>query len=268
MTHPHNETEARIDQVLHALRDTQPSPDLNARIADRIAEHRLSITESRTSSSSLFAVILNGVKEAKTVAAAFFAVILNAVKDPRILFAEAPLYIVAGTVLTMLLAITTIALHHRTPPAAAQSKPIPIQPHTPPQPFTGTQTSGTQASGTQPSGTQARGLGNTQVAQGFSLGSPTTNQRAGVSTPAPSQQPTDPDTIALAETLAPSHPAPPMPLTQQEKLLLRVARTDNPQVLAMLNPTLRAQQEAKEKEEFEEFAGISNTPHRIEPDRN
>jgi len=33
-----------------------------------------------------------------------------------------------------------------------------------------------------------------------------------------------------------NHPAPPMPLTEQEKLLLRIAHKGDPEELAMLNP--------------------------------
>jgi hypothetical protein len=48
----------------------------------------------------------------------------------------------------------------------------------------------------------------------------------------------DPDAIALAETLAPSHPAPPLPLTSQEALLLRSMRRGQPIEVAELD-TLR-----------------------------
>ena len=44
----------------------------------------------------------------------------------------------------------------------------------------------------------------------------------------------DPDTIALAETLAPSHPAPTLPLTAQEALLLRATRPGQPIEVAEL----------------------------------
>jgi hypothetical protein len=48
----------------------------------------------------------------------------------------------------------------------------------------------------------------------------------------------DPDAIALAETLAPSHPSPPLPLTWQEALLLRSTRPGQPIEVAELD-TLR-----------------------------
>jgi hypothetical protein len=52
-----------------------------------------------------------------------------------------------------------------------------------------------------------------------------------------------------------SHPAPPLPLTRQEQLLLQIAHRIDPKQLAMLNPTQQALQNAKEKREFQEFFG-------------
>jgi hypothetical protein len=52
---------------------------------------------------------------------------------------------------------------------------------------------------------------------------------------------------------APSHPAPEAPLTQEEKLLLRAVHTGDPQVMAMLNPEVRARQEAESEAEFRKF---------------
>jgi hypothetical protein len=66
------------------------------------------------------------------------------------------------------------------------------------------------------------------------------------------------DAALLAEMRAPSHPAPEVPLTQEEKLLLRAVRTGDPQVIAMLNPEERARQEAASEAEFQEFVEQSN----------
>jgi len=65
------------------------------------------------------------------------------------------------------------------------------------------------------------------------------------------------DAVLLAEMRAPSHPAPEAPLTEQEKLLIRVVHLGDPQIMAMLNPELRAMQEAESEAEFQEFAGQS-----------
>jgi hypothetical protein len=61
------------------------------------------------------------------------------------------------------------------------------------------------------------------------------------------------DSLALREMMAPSHPAPPMPLTKEEKLLLRVVHKGDPAELAMLDPEVRARLIADSRAEFQKF---------------
>jgi hypothetical protein len=61
------------------------------------------------------------------------------------------------------------------------------------------------------------------------------------------------DAVLLREMRAPSHPAPVAPLTKEEKLLLRAVHTGDPQVMAMLDPEVRARQEAESEAEFQKF---------------
>jgi len=63
--------------------------------------------------------------------------------------------------------------------------------------------------------------------------------------------------VLLAEMYAPSHPAPEATLTNEEKLLLRAVRLNDPQVMAMLNPEVRARQEAESEAEFQAFVNQS-----------
>jgi len=65
----------------------------------------------------------------------------------------------------------------------------------------------------------------------------------------------DGDSAALEEMHAASYPAPPMPLTEQERLLLRLVHKDDPVELAMLDPKLRALQDLEDKAEFQRFFG-------------
>lgn len=65
------------------------------------------------------------------------------------------------------------------------------------------------------------------------------------------------DAVLLSEMRAPSRPAPEEPLTDEEKLLLRAVRLGDPQVTAMLNPEVRARQEAESEAEFQRFADQS-----------
>lgn len=67
----------------------------------------------------------------------------------------------------------------------------------------------------------------------------------------------DSDAVALEEMHAASRPAPPMPLTEQERLLLRLVHKDDPVELAMLDSKMRALQESEDKAEFQRFFGQS-----------
>ena len=59
----------------------------------------------------------------------------------------------------------------------------------------------------------------------------------------PARIPIDRDAVAVEAMHATSYPAPPMPLTEQERLLLRLVHKDDPVELAMLDPKVRALQE-------------------------
>jgi hypothetical protein len=61
------------------------------------------------------------------------------------------------------------------------------------------------------------------------------------------------DYIATSETQAVSFPAPPMPLTDQEKLLLRLVHKGDPVEMAELDPVMRDKQYADGKAEFHRF---------------
>jgi hypothetical protein len=67
----------------------------------------------------------------------------------------------------------------------------------------------------------------------------------------------DIDSVALEDLHAPSRPAPPMPLTEQERLLLRLVHKDDPVELAMLDSKVRDLEELEDKAEFQRFFGQS-----------
>jgi hypothetical protein len=69
----------------------------------------------------------------------------------------------------------------------------------------------------------------------------------------------DSDSEALNEMHGASYPAPPMPLTEQEKLLLRIAHKGDPVELAMLDPVVRAARDAEEKADVTKFFEPSTT---------
>lgn len=61
------------------------------------------------------------------------------------------------------------------------------------------------------------------------------------------------DELAESEMRAPSQPAPPMPLTDQEKLLLRIVHARDPVELASLDRATWVAQLAKDKAKFDKF---------------
>jgi hypothetical protein len=63
----------------------------------------------------------------------------------------------------------------------------------------------------------------------------------------------DEDSLAVSEMMAPSQPAPEVPLTEQERLLLQVVRRGDPEELALLEPEKRAARNEKEKADVKRF---------------
>ena len=59
-----------------------------------------------------------------------------------------------------------------------------------------------------------------------------------------------------------SSPAPPLPLTEQERLLLRLARGQDEKDLAILNPDVRAAQSAKATQQFQQFFHMNDAEMR------
>ena len=233
------ESDPHLDHVLNALRTAEPLSGFEARINARITA-RIAHTSP-----------------ASVATPSFFAAILNAAKAARAFFRPIPLLAATATACIVILAIVSPRFYsprHRN--TSALANPLPIQSHTATRPPTTSSDSPTNAYlANDISSSQAfarhRHVINHPNKKGYSFSADH------------SQHPASPDTIALADTLAPSFPAPPEPPTAQEKLLVRVVHRGDPQVLTMLNPILRAQQQAKEKKDFEEFAGIPDAPHRL-----
>jgi hypothetical protein len=63
----------------------------------------------------------------------------------------------------------------------------------------------------------------------------------------------DMDALALEQMRAASQPAPPLPLTKQERLLLHVAHEGALEELAILDPAKRAAQDKEERAAVERF---------------
>jgi hypothetical protein len=263
--------DARIDHVLEALRTATPPAGLEQRIAARLAQAaearqssapqpRPLITTDIAADPSILTTILNAARS-------LLAVISTGARsaqwrDPRIPLAPAQIY-TAATALTLLLTVTTITLvHHRTPTTTAQTH---INQTTTTAALTPTSTPGLEGAGLQsrhttPTNPPALAASTTTLVstpcfEGAALQSRRNTPPCTAALAAerisnrPPQQP-NLDTIALAETRAPSRPAPPMPLTAQEHLLLAAARAGQPIEVAELDmaraPNLRAAAEYRE----------------------
>ena len=221
MTHPPHSPnvhpDARIDQALSTLRNAAPPSGLEQRIATGIAN----AAQARSASP--------------------LAVGLNAVKDLRIWLAPSARYALAATSLAGLAALTFFALHNHRP--------------TPTQPQINTSVLPLQPSARNPSTSASLDSAELQPRyHAHTANAAHVAERADIHPqPGSPQPPTDPDAIALAETLAPSRPAPPEPLTQQELLALAILRSGDQEEIAALNPTLREANLATEELAFNKF---------------
>jgi hypothetical protein len=70
------------------------------------------------------------------------------------------------------------------------------------------------------------------------------------------RRPRESELAAAGETQLASYPAPALPLTEQERLLLRVAHLHDVQSVAILNPGLQAASSAEAAKQFQQFFGI------------
>ncbi len=148
------------------------------------------------------------------------------------MLAPANLYIAAGTALTVVIALTI--LHHHPSANSAQTN---FNSHSNPiaQEHAAISPQGAELQSRRTPSFEGAGLQSRQTAPASNL----TLTANGISSPLPrsAQDPSaqDLDALALAETLAPSRPAPPMPLTAQEKLIRSATRPGQPIQLAELD---------------------------------
>jgi hypothetical protein len=70
--------------------------------------------------------------------------------------------------------------------------------------------------------------------------------------------------VSLRPARPTGFPAPPLPLTGQEKLLLRLAHRNDAQDMNLLNPQAQAQLSAKTTKQFQQFFGMDNDQMRSE----
>jgi hypothetical protein len=209
-----------LDRILSALRDAPAPTGMNQRIAARIAIAQAQSQRPHLAARNwrLVAGRLAPTYRYALAAIALVALALFTLHDRPSPFAQPN---------------TTSAVHSNTSTPVNTSKSLTslgtmntsIKPRAGGPPYTRVERSPTDASATT-SGPEARSISSAAA-------------------------PTDPDALALAETLAPSRPIPPIPLTAEEHLLLLATRHGQPIELAELEtlrlPALQARAEARQQ---------------------
>jgi hypothetical protein len=203
--------------------------------------HALRTTEPPAGMEARIAARIAQATEARTQSAPpGRSSFLNAAKAPGTFLIPSNLYLAAGTALTLLLALSLFR-HHSAPTSATLN--FNITPQTQP-------TSPNLEAPSAPSRRNSPTHAITLAAEWIPTPHPASSQ--------------NPDQIALAETLAPSHPAPLQPLTPQEHLIRAATRPGQPIELAELDlaraPLLQALADARQSARIHRYVEAALTP--------
>jgi hypothetical protein len=243
----HHDPDHTIDRALSALRDAQPRPGLEGRI--------LASLECRTAASQPARFQLSAHLALWTATSAAILAIASLVvlhqqtnrraTDAVILSQASQSHREANSSVAILSEASRRDAQSKDPDGASR-------PASNPELFSTTnlaQHSNTLSSRPEYRSEAAMRSGGTPVFEnGAALqksGCPTHEDKGETTTPTDAQ--------LLADLHAPSHPAPPLPLTPQEKLFLRMLRYGNATQIAELNPMVRAKQDADETAAFKAF---------------
>lgn len=229
MNTPENNVDLHIDRALESLRDAHPRPGLDLRIV-----HALETLEAQR----------NSFQPARSSLRLIHSVPLAA-------------WLASGTLALAILAALLLPHHERPAPSAtatstALSRPSLAVLH-PERSAAEPRTPGLEASQAPHSASIATRYPGT-LASGLSTAKKTEGALApGVTAPLTA---TPSEAALLADLHTPSHPAPPLPLSPQEKALLRLLRYGNATQIASLNdlnPTVRSARDAAEAADFHDF---------------
>ena len=219
--HQQHEHDAAIDRVLAALRDAAPPAGMEARIAQRLADQRVNATVDASLWRGLFAHLapqsawLHGAITGVAVASLAFAAFL---------LVTHPAY---------------TSPHHEG--SMAQADGSSSQHGAAPQ-------TGRATSVSAPAQAPAGQSGNARC------GNPALIRARGGGAPSRTVSDATPQRAILrTASFAPSRPAPPAPLTAQERALLQLARTADPATLAALSPAAEQKADAEREAAFEKF---------------
>ena len=265
---PHIETDNRIDRALSALRDAQPRPGLNSRILaglDHLTEKAggpsfriakgwgIARGSAREKSHRAAHLALWTAASAAVIAIASLVILhYSAPTKNSVLLSGAPHTDTNKNALILSEARSAESKNSDSAPLTTNSKPFSTTnlaqatERVPGPESPQIHNERTSSNSRHPDPEQREGEGPPYFA-GWPIhgDGPAVVMSGGTTTPTDAQ--------ALADLHAPSHPAPPLPLTRQEKLFLHVLRYGNATQLAELNPILRAKQDADETTAFKAF---------------
>ena len=234
-----------IDRALSALRDAQPRSGLEGRILAHL-EHRTATPQPRglhlsahlalwTATSAAILAVTSMMVLHHRIVRSKNAVSLSEASQPHGTTSDA-------VILSDPERVQRVEGESKNPDSAHRA--------TNPQPFSTTNLA--QTTNTPSSRPAKSAVILSEAPQGRSRRTPVFENAR--STEPPSTAATTPtDAQLLADLHAPSHPAPPLPLTPDEKLFLHALRYGNLTEIAELNPLLRAKQAADETAAFKAF---------------
>ena len=248
-----HKTDQTIDRALAALRDAYPRSGLNNRILaslDERAAHRATNPGGLPFRIAKGWGIVCGSKRESTFRLSHVA--LWAATSAAILTIASLAILHQHRISGGLQPAEYTPAHSRGTLAPASSYPDPVISSEGPRPESKNPETARRTTTPEPFSTanSARTVPRTAPEPGLTADSRPLNTDA---TTNEASAPGNLDAQALADLHAPSHPAPPLPLTAQEKLFYRMLRYGNATELAELNPVIRAQQDADETAAFKTF---------------
>jgi len=207
-----------IDRTLGVLRDAAPPAGMETRIVQRLAEQRVNTTEDASLGRDLFARL---TPQSQWLRGAFCGAAAASLACAILFFATRP----AHTPLQNGSAAQAGGgpSQHGAAPQTVRTTPVSVRAEVP-----------AGQSGNAPCGNPAL-------------------IRAHNNSAAPRVYPSEDRPILRSASFAPSKPAPPTPLTAQERALIQLVRTASPAAVAALSPAAEQKADAEREAAFEKF---------------
>lgn len=231
----HRDPDHTIDRALSALRDAAPRPGLEGRVLSSL-EHRATEPGGLTFGKAKRWGIARGSARGNLGGSAHIALWTAA---SAVILAVASMTILHYRVMRAKNAVILSEAHR-----AESKNPETVIGAINPEPFSTTNPAPlTQTASSRPERHSLAAMRSAETCISDHLGCPAHEDRDATPT----------DAQLLVDLRAPSHPAPPLPLTPQERLFVHILRYGNLTELAELDPMVRAKHDADETAAFKAF---------------